>query len=477
MTFIGRKKELAVLDNLYSSKKAEFFVLYGRRRVGKTELLRHFAQNKKAIYYVATESDGQDNLNQLTEQCLIYLNRTEDSLIQDITFKNIESLLSYLLSTAHHDKENRLVLILDEFQYWASADKTLASQIQRFWDAQAKRSKLMLILCGSSISLMTDYVLAEKSPLYGRRTGQMQLNPFDFRVAAEFFPNWSDRDKLLAYGVLGGMPAYLNHFDPKISFGDNIIQYILNRNSFLGQEAEFLLKTELREINSYARILKLIASGNSSLKDLTSKANQNATTIGPYLSNLQTLQLVTREVSLSERAPERSRKGRYYIKDNFLKFWFRFVEPNISLVELGQGKLLYHEAIENQLFPYMGSIFEDICKQYVQYYGQENGLPIPKRVGRVWGRDFDLDIVAETIEGNYIFGECKWSKNPISAVPEIVNLLQERANKSGLNTDKAKFLLFSSSDFKRQAKLKKESDTNISATLISDKELLGINST
>jgi uncharacterized protein len=439
MPFIGREKELEILEERYRSPKAEFFVLYGRRRVGKTELLKQFSQGKLVIFYTAGQTEAQDNLNQLTERCQAFF---QDRMSQGIVFKTIENLLEYLLEKRQDEK---LVVILDEFQYLVNADQSIPSLLQRFWDHKGQHANLMLVLCGSSISLMVDYALAEKSPLYGRRTGQLQLKPFDYRTAGKFFPAWSHQDKLLTYGALGGIPAYLNQFDPSLSFQENLIRYVLRKDTFLGEEAEFLLKTELRDIKSYTSILKAIAAGNTTLKDLTSKVSHTATSISSYLSNLQMLHLVNREVSLAERAPEKSKKGRYTIQDNFLNFWFRFVEPNMTLVEFGQEKALYQEKIQPALSQYMGRVFEDICQQYVLLYGQEAGLPIARRIGKVWSRDYDLDVVAEGIDGSFLFGECKWSSKPVD--PGIAHLLIERAEKSGLNSQNAAYAVFSSSGF------------------------------
>jgi uncharacterized protein len=345
-------------------------------------------------------------------------------------------------------KKNRLLVILDEFQYWVMGDKSIPSRLQRFWDQVGKQSGLMLILCGSSVSMMMDYVLAEKAPLYGRRTGQLELKPFDYRNAGKFFPKWSAWDKMMAYGVLGGIPAYLSQFDPGMSFAENLQTKVLRKGTFLSEESEFLLKTELRDTRIYASLLRAIASGNTTMKDLASKLNIDARAISTYLSNLQALHLVKREVSLTERAPEKSRKGHYIIADNFLNFWHRFVEPNVTYLETQRGEYLYENIIHPQISSYMGFIFEAICQQYILYYGQEVGIPIPKQVGRAWHKDYDLDIVAKMIDGSYLFGESKWSNKPID--DSNMHLLKQRAQKSNLNIQSAHYVLFSAGGFKHK---------------------------
>ena len=462
--FIGRKEELKVLEKHYASAKAELLVLYGRRRVGKTELLRQFYKDKPTIYYSAAETEGQDNLDQFVIRCQEFY---QGRLNENISFKTIEGILEQLIEQANKNKAQKLIVVLDEFQYWVNADQAIPSLIQRFWDHKGQYSNLMLILCGSSISLMVDYALAEKSPLYGRRTGQLHLKPFDFRTAGKFFPDWTVKNKLLAYGVLGGIPAYLKQFDQTLNFKDNLIQQVLNKDTFLYEEAEFLLKTELRDTKTYNRLLKAIAGGNTTLKDLTSKLGHTATSLSSYLSNLQMLQIIVREISLLEKAPEKSKKGRYYLQDNFLNFWFRFVEPNKTLVELNEGNSLYQQKIEPLLADYMGSIFEQVCKQYLLYYGREAGLLLPQRVGRVWDKDFDIDVVSENIDGSYTFGECKWSTKLTDT--SLYYQLRQRAEQAWQHQIRFHYILFSLAGFKQNS-VKPENLKTITGNELFDKD-------
>lgn len=441
MKFIGRNDELRMLEGFYKSSGAELFVLYGRRRVGKSELLTTFCRNKPAIYFTASQVETRHNLIQFTETARQAL---DDPAMAGVTFQDIEAALTYL---ANKNKERRLIIVLDEFPYWIDSDKSIPSKLQRFWDNTGKHSNIMLVLCGSSISMMVDHVLAEKSPLYGRRSGQLELEPFDYRTASQFFPKWIPRDQLIVYGVLGGIPAYLAQFDSSISLAENINHKILTKGSFLSEEAEFLLKTELRDPKVYASLLRIIAAGNTSLKDLTSKMDMDSRALATYLSNLQMLFLINREVSMLETAPEKSRKGRYTIKDNFLNFWFHFIEPNITYLETRRGETLYRELISKNISSYMGSIFENICRQYILYYGQELGLPHPQRIGKIWSKDYDLDVVARTHDGKYIFGECKWSSKAIN--PGLITILIDRAKQSGLPQKDAQHILFSSSGFRQ----------------------------
>lgn len=433
--FIGRKRELSILEEQYKLPSGSLFVLYGRRRVGKTELLQQFCKNKSAVFFTASQIEPRDNLLQFIEICAQELN---DGYLLQVGFVTLEAVLTYI---AEKHTSRKLIIVLDEFQYWAQGDKSLPSLLQRFWDRTGKNSKIMIVLCGSYVSLMVDQTLAEKSPLYGRRTGQLQLRPFDFRTACRFFPKWPAVDKLTAYAILGGMPAYHAQFDPAETLEQNILHRLLQKGTFLSEESAFLLRSELRDVQMYASMLKGIAGGNTTVKDISSKTAIDGKTLSFYLSNLQALNLVSRQVSMFEPAPEKSRKGRYSIADNFLNFWFRFVEPHISMIELNQGKQLYQFKIQPGLSTYMGPRFETICRQYVQLYGSEIGLPPALRVGSAWEKDYDLDVVAENIDGTFTLGECKWTLKPPHL--HVANLLRERSLCLPLSGRKKHLLIFS----------------------------------
>lgn len=414
------------------------FILYGRRRVGKTELLVEFTRNKRAVYFTASQVATGDNLNQLTMLTSQQLGRSE---LEGLTFKTLESYLEYI---ANLEGTSRLVLVLDEFQYWVSAERSIPSMIQRFWDRIGKKSQLMLVLCGSSISMMVDYTLAEKSPLYGRRTGQLELEPMDYRTASRFFPTWSEEERLSAFGILGGIPAYLEQFDPQVSLAENIKDKMLHKGRYLAEEAHLLFKTELRDPTVYFSILRAIASGCTTMKDLASRVNLDARAVSTYVSNLQTLHIVTREIPFNE--PRKSRKGRYFVKDNFLKFWFSLVEPNQTLLDINQGERLFDQLISPRLSTYMGPVFEEICRQYLLLFGEEAGLPVPVRLGKIWHRDYDIDIVTENLDATNTIAECKWSKKTVDR--RLIYQLRQRAETSGFMTAQKHLVLFTSSGFK-----------------------------
>lgn len=433
--FIGRKLELGILEEQYKLRSGSLFVLYGRRRVGKTELLKQFCKNKPVVFFTASQLEPGDNLLQFKEAVAQELS---DGYLLQAGLADIETILSYIADK--HTPKRKLIIVIDEFQYWAQGDKSLPSLLQRFWDRTGKNSNIMIVLCGSFVSLMVDQALAEKSPLYGRRTGQLQLQPFDFRTACGFFPRWPSADKLSAYAILGGMPAYLAQFDPATTLEKNVCQMLLRKGTFMSEESAFLLRSELRDVRVYATILKGIAGGNTTIKDISSKMAIDGRELSFYLSNLQSLGLVCRRVSMFERAPEKSRKGRYSIEDNFLNFWFRFVEPYLTMLELDQGKDLYQLKIRPNFKTYMGQCFEVICRQYVQLYGNEIGLPPALAAGSVWEKDYDLDVVAENLDGSFTLGECKWTAK--SLYSKAAHSLKERSRNLPLKGRKIHLLIF-----------------------------------
>ena len=422
--FINRHQELAALEQMFRSEIAQFFVLYGRRRIGKTELLLQFCKNKRSIYFLASQLKERDHLQQLTEIARHVIN---DPLLQSLAFNDWESALIYFAQQA---QEERLVLVLDEFQYLCEDNAALPSLIQRFWDLHGKNSKLLLILCGSQVSFMEREVLAERSPLYGRRTGQLRLMPLSYRDSGCFFSEYPAKEKLIAYGVLGGIPAYLNQFALRSSnysqrmLEQHIKSELLTPQGYLFDEVNFLLRTELREPRTYASLLHAIAGGATRLNEISQRVGLSPTDANKYLNVLRELELVKRETRVTERAPQKSKRGLYKIEDNYVKFWFRFVLPNRSLIESGNIDLVYQQMIIPYLSQYMGEIFEGICRQYIRYYWQEKLQVAPKKIGGHWQSNLEIDILTENVDGSHWFGECKWWNAPVGE--NILNHLIEK---------------------------------------------------
>ncbi len=340
MNFIGRERELGVLEELWGSADAELFVLYGRRRVGKTELLQQFCQGRKAVYFQAAQVREKDNLRAFRDALATSL---DDPLAASIEFPDWGAALDFALERAGGE---RLGLVLDEFPYLCEATRGLPSIVQRFWDSKGKKSRLLLVLCGSQVSFMEREVLAERSPLFGRRTAQRRLEPLRPPDALRFFPRWDVETRALAYAVLGGMPAYLRRFDDQRSLRENLLREIFRPEGYLFDEVQFLLRNELSSPATYNSILSAVARGERRLGDIALAVGIDSTTANKYLSVLRELGLVEREVPITDPDPLRSRRGSYRVADRFLAFHFRHLQPHLSLVNAGRGERVLSDFVE-----------------------------------------------------------------------------------------------------------------------------------
>ena len=419
--FVGRARELAALSKLYESGKFEFAVIYGRRRVGKTALISRFIEGKKAIYFVGVESSEKQNLENLSGNIFEYAtgDRAESS------FVSFQAALEYVFSLA---EKERIILVIDEYPYAARASKSLASTLQLLIDRHKDHSKLMLILCGSSMSYMEDHVLAYKSPLYGRRTAQMKILPFDFADTCRCFTHFSNTDKALIYGIAGGTPQYLLQMDDRLSVEENIKNTFLNPSSSLFEEPENLLKQEVREPALYNAIITAVAGGASRMAEISTKAGEDTSLCSSYLKNLISLGLIRRETPFGEKS---SRKSIYVIDDNMFRFWYRFVPENSSVIARGASELAY-KRIEPYLSDYMGSVFEEICRQYLWKLLLTGQSPVEFRdLSRWWGTDHisrsqaEIDIMGEQDKDTALFCECKWRNEQTDA--GVLETLLERA--------------------------------------------------
>lgn len=439
--FIGRARELNSLNQLYISNHFEFAVIYGRRRVGKTALINQFIQDKKAIYFMGVESNARQNLENLSKNIMEY----STGIPTETSFLSFQAALEYVFQKA---EKERLILAIDEYPYMARSSKSLASTLQLLIDKYKDSSRLMLILCGSSMSYMEDHVLSYKSPLYGRRTAQIKILPFDFADTCRYFKNFSNEDKALIYGIAGGTPQYLLQMNDRLSVENNIKNTFLNPTSSLFEEPENLLKQEVREPALYNAIITAIATGSSRMTEIASKVGEDTSVCAVYLKNLITLGLVQKETPYGEKA---SRKSIYTIGDNMFRFWYRFVPENSSLIARGASEIAY-KRIEPYLSGYMGKVFEDICTQYLWKLLLDGKSPVQfNELGRWWGTDpstrsqTEIDIMGEQDRNTALFGKCKWTKEPVDT-----GVLETLVKRSQLfHYQKTQLYLFARSGFTR----------------------------
>jgi AAA+ ATPase superfamily predicted ATPase len=345
-------------------------------------------------------------------------------------------------------KAERLVIVLDEFPYMVSAHPPLASILQRVWDQVLKNSQVMLILCGSYIGMMEETVLGYQAPLYGRRTGQYLLEPFQFQDARLFFREYIPEDQVRAYAVYGGTPAYLNSLQAGVSLAQNIQEGILRRGSFLYDEVRFILQQELREPRNYFAILEAIAAGKTRLNEIKHATGIDGAT--SYLDTLQQLHLIERRVPVTESQPHKSRRGIYRLRDQYLRFWFRAVHPNRSQLERGGAEVILNDQVMPQLDLFSGLAFEEICQQFLWSAGSSGKLPfMPQRVGSWWSANEEIDLVGLG-EAEAILVECKWANKPVGS--DILANLERKASliQPELGERRVRYGLCSRSGFTKQ---------------------------
>lgn len=459
--FIGREREIEALNKLYQSGKFEFAVLYGRRRIGKTAIIREFTKDKETIFFTGVESNSKQNLENFSRCILEY----HTGLAVDTSFANFQAALEYIFELA---KSKRLILVIDEYPYVERASKSLASTIQLMIDKNKDSSKLFLILCGSSMSYMEDHVLAYKAPLYGRRTAQFKINSFDFFESCRYLEKLSDLDKALAYGIVGGTPQYLMQIDTNSTIEENIKNIYLDPSSFLFEEPNNLLKQEVREPAIYNAIIAAIATGASKLNEIAGKIGEDTGTCATYIKNLVTLGIVRKEMPYGEKA---SRKTIYSLEDNMFRFWYRFVLHNTSIISRGATELAY-QRIKLELFSYMGAVFEEICKQYLWKLLSQGKSAIDfSDIGRWWGTNpktksqVEIDIVGGDKE-SALFAACKWTNEKVD-----LGVLETLVERSVLfSHKKAHFYLFAKTGFTKGCIDRAKDMGNV--TLVSYKDIV-----
>ncbi len=416
--FIGRKNELAFLESRYHSSKAELVVLYGRRRIGKTELLNEFIKKKDAVFYTCTEVPDREQLLRFSKRML------STGMPAARYIQNFSDWEMALRSISDVPGEGKKILVIDEFPYMCRGNAAIPSILQSLWDQELSKKNVMVILCGSAMSFMEKEVLSEKNPLYGRATGIYKLAPMPFHDAQQFFPSYSLEDKLAAYAILGGVPYYLKTFDEARSLSENICEEILQKGSILYSEVEFLLRQELRESNVYNVIIEAVALGNNTLALIHDKTGIDKNKISVYLRNLIELSIIEREFSVlaGDKERTRSQKGLYRLKDSYFQFWYTFVYGNLSELENNDVEGVYRYQVAPRLHEFISHAFEAVCIEYMRDANRRDALPFHfVRIGRWWdkvdhlvegrkiSRAEEIDMVAfDREKKNFLLGECKY---------------------------------------------------------------------
>ncbi|MBI5061816.1 MAG: ATP-binding protein, partial [Candidatus Aenigmarchaeota archaeon] len=401
--FIDREEELEKLMELSRSKKAELALIYGRRRVGKSRLLVEFAKKTGALYMLADVSENI--LDILSKQ-------VPDEFVR---FGNWEDFFEFLYKSKHK------IIIIDEFQYLYQVNKAWPTILQRWWE-KIKETDKKIILCGSIISTIYKISKGYGSALYGRKTLEMHIAPIEFEFIKGFSPDYTFEQLVEAYSILGGIPRYLEEFDSKISIDENIKRKVLDKTSFLYNEPINLLFEEFRTPAPYISILLAITQGYMKFGEIADVSKIQGHKLPKYLAVLERVQIIEKEIPVTENKI-RAKTTSYKIRDNFYRFWFKFLFQKKSMIEQGMKKEVF-DSIKKELNSYTGRCFEDICRQFLLKL-----RPISfSKIGRWWHKDIEIDLVClDENKKEALFVECKWSDLKEKDARKILEELKEKS--------------------------------------------------
>jgi AAA+ ATPase superfamily predicted ATPase len=417
--FIGRAAELAALERQYRRDRPVLLPVYGRRRVGKSEMLVHFCAGKRALYFAATQGTAAQQLRSFLRTAAEALGR---GLLAEVAVSDWEQALRLVMAEVPPGK--RLVLVLDEFQWLCESAPELPSVLQKLWDHDWQHKKgPFVVLCGSYLGFMEREILGHKSPLFGRRTGQLKLEPFGFLEAKGFHPHWSLEDQARAWFICGGIPTYLKAFAPDRSIDQNIVEAFLEVDAPLMREAEFLLREELRDVASYTTIIEAMAQGHATPTAISQYAGIAVPRMMYFLTTLLELGYIDKRLPLVPGQASR-KQIRYAIGDPLLRFWFRFVAPHFSSIRRGPATAAFTAHVAPHLQPFYGAGFEALCREALPLLWDAEGVRAAGEVGEFWSPSAQIDVVGLRKDRWIELGECKWGG--LKSFPSVVNELRDK---------------------------------------------------
>lgn len=406
--FYGREMELQELEERYNSGRFEFLPIYGRRRVGKTTLIRQFLKKHEGVFFSARNTTMKSNVDDLASTIFgMKMSATLEDVLEEVKRRSAT---------------NRYILVIDEYPRIVKRDPVFGDCLQEFIDEIHEDSKLFLILCGSSISIMEHEVLGYKSPLYGRRTGSMELLPMNIWDSMNFLRGFSREDAMRIYGMVGGIPFYLTQFNPDQSFKDNFIRLFIKGNSFFRDEHHILFIEEVEMPFTYYRVIEAIASGKVNVRDIATYCGFETSAASKYLNVLITMGLV------GKRKPVDNPNGkmtRYHIADPFLRFQFARILPVVEYIDTDEPES-DAERILGLFEKDMGRVFEEVCAEHMRraYRGA---------IGTWWGTDRnthtveEIDVVLTKMvdeKRSGWFVECKYRTAPMDV--DVLDKLRYR---------------------------------------------------
>ena len=443
--FYGRKAELEVLEETSRKPGFQMTVIYGRRRIGKSYLISEFMKGKRSSYYTSVLSSLEDNIQKWSEQFISDVVPEADGA----SFTDADKFFDFM---ANHCKEERTIIALDEIPYIAESDSSFLSVFQRAIDNILSKSNIYLIICGSAVSFMEKEILSEKSPLFGRRTNQIFLKPFDYLESALFVPSYSPEEKAVVYGVTGGVAKYLSLFDEKLSLDENIINQFFKKTGYLYEEAHNLLTQEFRNVALYNTVIEACSGGVNKMNELADKTHNSTAALSFILSNLITVGIVKKTTAITEE--KNKKKIKYEISDDMYRFWYKFIPYARSAIEMNRGENFYYKNVKPRIHEFMGCVFENMCRYYTLVQGLDGKLNCyVTKTGTWWGTDYnheqtDIDVVGiDDIAKQSVIGECKFKNEPIDK--DVFDRLIERKGLIDRKYPEVQFLFFSLSGFSK----------------------------
>ena len=435
--FIGRQKELSLLEDAYATKQSALIPVYGRRRVGKSELILRFLGSKPGIYYLGKTAPAALQIREFLKEAARAL---DEPLLSSLTANSWSEVFAAVTNKCK--SRAKFVIVLDEFQWMVEASPELPSVLQENWDRSWKNSSnMVIILCGSYIGFMEREVLGRKSPLFGRRTAQILLRPFSYLEAAEFHPRWSLLNRALVYFICGGIPLYLRFFNQAHSLERNIEVKLLDEFGPLFREPEFLLREELRDVENYYAVLTAVAAGCATNQAIASQTGIPERSLHYYIQQLRALGYITRRFPLTGEKPN-PRQVRYALQDPLLRFWFRFVFPNLSFIQQMGPRRSMSERIRPELDAYFGLCFERLCRQALPVIYDREGVSTAFEVGEYWDKAVQIDVVGVRNDHWTDLGECKWGtvRSYKKFLEDLEKKVRAYPNKRGATICKRVFL-------------------------------------
>lgn len=406
MDLIGRAAETEALESAVADSKSHLWPVYGRRRVGKTHLLRALSARHPGFHFTGNEGPPALQQRQLLAKAASVFG---SPLLAAVAPTGWKQTLELAVTAGLSSTGRKLVLVLDEFQWTVAASPELPSIIQQLWDHQwADTGRVMLVLCGSYIGFMEREVLGSKSPLFGRRTGSILLEPLPYHEARQFHPEQSRTDAARTWFLCGGIPHYLKAFRIGASVEENLRDVVLDPFGALHGEPDFLLREQLRDLPTYHATLMAIATGHTRVKDIATASTVPRERLAWYLNQLVSLRYIRKRYPLTG-SPPANRSVRYAIADPLLQLWFRFVYPNLGALEAEGAARFFDNRVRPGLSTWFGARFEALCREALARVYRAQGISGGFQVGEYWAKDAQIDVVGLREDGRTDLGECKWS--------------------------------------------------------------------